>query len=454
LISSKMGRRKADWAPTRPFSISLLLLLLTLYLGYGVDRSDFVPLLTAWCAFFALYCLAAFRADSTDLNWYLRLGVLLRAVLLCSIPNLSDDVYRFLWDGRLLAAGYHPFAHLPADFMEGGIFPEGLSPELYKRLNSPHYYTVYPPVAQAVFAVAGFLSPGSVLGGVFLIKLFLFACECGSIRILHRQYSAARGPSPALLYALNPLAILEVCGNAHFEGAMIYFLLLGVYALERARPGWAALWWALAVASKLLPLLFLPLVWRRLGLRGGLRWLALFGLFTIALFLPLLQPEILRHIGASLHLYFRQFAFNASVYYALKALIIPWAPPGADVGRALGPVLGLLTALIVVGIAWFWRGIHTDSVRFRQALTLVATVYLLNATTVHPWYVLTPFALSLGLNRRYSLVWTGVVFLSYSHYNAGGFRENYWLIALEYLMLLVAVCWFCVKSISPPPAAK
>ncbi len=444
-----MGRRRFDWAPTRSFFISLLLLLLTLYLGYGADRSDFVPLLTAWCAFFALYCLAAFRADSTELNWYLRLGVLLRAVLLCSIPNLSDDIYRFLWDGRLLAAGYHPFAHLPADFMQGGIFPEGLSPELYERLNSPHYYTVYPPVAQAVFAVAGFLAAGSVLGGVFIIKLFLFACECGTIRILHRQGSAARGPSPALLYALNPLAILEVCGNAHFEGAMIYFLLLGVYALERARPGPAALWWALAVASKLLPLLFLPLVWRRLGFRGGLRWLALFGLCTIALFLPLLQPEILRHIGDSLHLYFHQFAFNASVYYALKALIIPWAPPAADVGRTLGPVLGLLTALVVVGLA-----LCRTEARFRQALTLAATVYLLNATTVHPWYVLMPFALSLGLNWRYPLVWTGVVFLSYSHYNAGGFRENYWLITLEYLLLLVVVCWGCVKNILPPEAAK
>ena len=434
-----MGRRSPDWALSRPFVISLLLLLLTLYLGYGADRSDFVSLLTAWCAFFALYCLAVFRADSAASDWYLRLGVLLRAVLLCSIPNLSDDIYRFLWDGRLLAAGYHPFAHLPADFMQAGTFPEGLSPELYKRLNSPAYYTVYPPVAQAVFAVAGFLSPGSLLGGVFIIKLFLFACECGSIWLLRGQDRPARGPSPALLYALNPLAIQEVCGNAHFEGAMIFFLLLGLSALARARPGQAALWWALAVASKLLPLLFLPLLWRKMGFRGGLRWMALFGLSTAALFLPLLQPEILWRLGASLHLYFRQFAFNASVYYALKALIIPWAPPAADVGRALGPVLGLLTALIVMGLALFRKGLPADPGRFRQALTLAATVYLLNATTVHPWYVLTPFALSLGLGWRYPLVWTGAVFLSYSHYAAGGFRENYLLIALEYLLLLLAV---------------
>jgi uncharacterized membrane protein required for colicin V production len=239
-----------------------------------------------------------------------------------------------------------------------------------------------------------------------------------------------------------------VVGNCHFEGAMIFFLLLGLYALEKGKQLQAPLWWALATASKLLPVLFLPVIWRTMGFKKGVVWLLLFAVCTAALFLPLLQPEIVRHIGASLNLYFRQFAFNASVYYVLKAAIAPFAPPTLDVGRTLGPILGAITAAGVAGLALFCIKTRSDTVRLRQILTLAATVYLLNATTVHPWYVLVPFALSLGTGWRYPLVWTGAVFLSYSHYAGGGFQENYRLIGMEYLILLLAMVgdWWVMRN--------
>jgi len=415
-------------------AIGMLFLSLTAYLGYWVERSQTLPLLTAYGVFFAVYAWVLFRRPTNDRKFYVGLGIVLRAILLFSIPSLSDDFYRFLWDGRLAAEGIHPFTHSPVFFMENAALVQGITPELFQKLNSPEYHTVYPPVCQAVFWLAAKLSPESIPGGVFVLKLFLFACELGTLAVLSTY---GKSPTAVVAYALNPLILLEITGNCHFEGAMLCFLLAGLASLGRGRTGWAALFWALATASKLLPLLFLPLVWTHLGWRTGLRFMALFSVFCAALFWPLLDVEVLTNMAGSLNLYFRQFAFNASGYYILRAAGAALAPPTVDVGRTLGPILGAVVLAGVLVLA-FWKRRQTESV-FHQKLLMASTLYLALATTVHPWYIALPFGLGLLTNRLFPLVWTGVVFLSYSHYAAGGFQENYGLIALEYALVLWAV---------------
>ncbi|MBK8965613.1 MAG: hypothetical protein IPM36_02835 [Lewinellaceae bacterium] len=471
-------------------SLSIRLLLtgafiaLTIYLGYFVERSNFPAFISAYGLFFALYAWLITRPDWSlhDRRWWLGVGIALRIVLLFSIPNLSDDFYRFLWDGRLAAQGIHPFAHPPVYFIENQIELRGITPALFSKLNSPEYYTVYPPVCQAVFWVAAKLFPESLAGGVFVLKLFLFFCELGVLWVLtpppspppggrgarpqddinteHGQgfhslksgkistlpanfNSACRqaplplggGVGGVVLYALNPLILLEITGNAHFEGAMLCFLLAGTLFLQKRQLAPPAAFWALAVASKLVPLLFLPIVWVQLGFRKGLRFLLFFSVFSALLFVPLLNLEILENMAGSLNLYFRQFAFNASGYYLLKAIGKMFADPSVDVGRMLGPVLGIVVFVGVWVLAFFTRP-TTSSHRTSTALLLAATLYLALATTVHPWYIALPFGLSLLTKWRYPVVWTGVAMLSYSHYAGGGFQENYGLIALEYLILL------------------
>lgn len=444
------------------FAVSLAFAGLTVFLGYFARRTDFLPFIAAYGIFFGLYVWLLFlrkKSTATDFRWYAWLGVGLRVILLFSIPHFSDDFYRFLWDGRLTAAGYHPFIHTPAYFIANHIEIAGITPELFSKLNSPAYYTVYPPLCQAVFALAAVVSPTGEWAGVLVMKLLLLACEAGTIF----QLAVAGSNNPwryprdggrmAVLYALNPLLILEIVGNCHFEGLMIFCLVAGVRALEQNRARVAAVFWALATAAKLLPLMFLPILFRYLGREKRIGFLSLFALLSLVLFAPLLG--VLPNIASSLDLYFRQFQFNASVYYLLRAF--GFLLKGYDVGETLGPMLGLATvagvvmiarkvstapghspegmAAIAPGAEVKVAGIAASGLGLTDALLLALMLQLSLSAAVHPWYATVPLALGIMAGRRFPVWWSGLVALSYSHYSGGGFQENYWLIALEYSAL-------------------
>ena len=446
--------------------ISLAFAGLTIFLGYFVQRSDFQTFIAAYALFFGLYVWVVFyqqkHFSGLQTRYLLWLGIGLRVLLLFSIPNLSDDYARFLWDGHLTVAGIHPFLHTPAYFIDNQIFPPGISPELFGRLNSPGYFTVYPPVCQAVFALAAWLFPTTELGGVFVMKLFLLGCEMGTLWIMDHR-NAPTPPIPpkndgllgkfggiggigafrcSLLYALNPLVLLEITGNCHFEGAMIFFLLAGILALQQGKIAKAALWWALATASKMLPIMFLPIVWRWLGWRKGWAFNAIFGLACLILFAPILV--VLPNMLESLGLYFQKFQFNASIYYLVREL--GFSKIGWDIGEYSGPALGGLTLLGVLVLSWRTRSNElSESFKFSEslsnALLFALFIYLSLSATIQPWYITVPLALSLFTHWRFIVVWSGVAALSYSHYQGGGMQENYGLIALEYAVLWGFFLW-------------
>ncbi len=464
--------------------VSLAFAGLTIFLAYFVQRTDFQTFIAAYTAFFGGYVWVVFyqqkQFSQAEIRYLIWLGIGLRVILLFSIPNLSDDYARFLWDGHLTVAGIHPFVHTPAYFIDNQIFPPGITPELFSKLNSQGYYTVYPPVCQAVFALAAWLFPTNELGGVFVLKLFLLACEIGTIWILEHRTSPIPPIPPivsikktwfggiggigearcSLLYALNPLIILEICGNCHFEGAMIFFLLAGIAALQHGNIAKGAIWWALATASKMLPVLFLPIVWRWLGWRKGLVFNLIFGICCIALFAPVLA--VLPNILESLDLYFRKFQFNASIYYLVREVGI--SKTGWDIGARSGPVLGGLTVLGVLIIAAltkpFARGNLQEGLNpnvsglntLYTALVFALFLYLSFSATIQPWYVAVPLALSLGTHWRFMIAWSGLVMLSYSHYDGGGRQEQYGLILLEYTLIWMYFIWELRRIFLPKPA--
>jgi alpha-1,6-mannosyltransferase len=431
--------------------VSLAFAGLTIFLGYFVQRADFHVFIAAFGLFFGLYAWVVFFQSNPfseqQTRFFLWLSIGLRVLLLFSIPNLSDDYARFLWDGHLTVAGIHPFLHLPTYFIDNQILPQGIGPELFEKLNSPNYYTVYPPVCQAVFALAAWLFPTSIWGGVVVMKLFLLACEMGTIWLMYRfgSVTAERNKLSVLAYALNPLAILEITGNCHFEGAMIFFLLAGLLALRKSKIFQGAIYWALATASKMLPIMLLPIVWRWLGFRKGLKFNVIFGLTCLVLFAPLLA--VLPNILESLDLYFRQFQFNASIYYLVRE--VGFMQTGWDIGESSGPVLGGLTVLGVMIIAWRTHRISWDQLpeSFKHSGSLHApllfalTLYLSLSATVQPWYLTVPLALSIGTRWRFMVLWSALSALSYSHYIGGGLQENYTLIGLEYLLLWGYLLW-------------
>jgi len=330
----------------------------------------------------------------------------------------------------------------------------GLTTELFSKLNSPGYFTVYPPVCQSVFALSAWLFPTSIAGGVFVMKLFLLGCELGTMYLIGRRLGAnvsqEKGApvfAAALAYALNPLLIMEITGNCHFEGAMICFLLAGIFALHNGRINGAALWFALATAVKILPLMFLPIVWSWLGWRRGLWFCAVFGLLSLILFAPLLDMQVLSNMGASLELYFRQFQFNASVYYIVRE-IGRWRT-GYDLGSLMGPWLGLATGVGVLLLAAVTKPDGrpgAGKLDLAESMLLAVLLYLSFSATVHPWYVTVPLALGLFTRWRFAALWSGLVGLSYSHYAGGAYLEKFGLITLEYTLLWGFIFWEIRKA--------
>ncbi|MCC7245316.1 MAG: hypothetical protein IT269_06530 [Saprospiraceae bacterium] len=405
-------------------SLAVLIYALT----WQIPRADFNTFIGVYGAAFGIYLWLLRKHQPENTSLLLAAGFLMRIVAVLAVPVLSDDAYRFLWDGGLTISGWHPFAHTPEYFANAGLFNRYCTPELFGLLNSPKYYTVYPPVCQGVFALSAWVVGGKILTGLVVLKLFLLLCEWGSIRCLR----LLKNDYAAVAYALNPLVILEVCGNAHFEGAMIFFALWALWLLQRASLNKAAVVWALSVASKLLPLMWLPLVWARLGWAKGGRFLLAFSVASLMLFSPLLQMSVLTNMAASIDLYFQKFEFNASLYYLIRALANHFAEK--NTGEILGPIMGLLSLSGLLFLTW--RAIKRSDISLYALLMWSSVWHLLCSTTVHPWYVLVPFAFSLLTRWRFPLVWTGVAALSYSHYAGGLFQENYGWIAVEYCAVL------------------
>ncbi len=421
-----------------------VLLIAVAGLGYLPGQSDFYWILGLYLPAFLGYLWLCRHAGRVPLPALLGLALLLRLLLVPAFPQLSDDIYRFVWDGRLWLNGINPFAHTP-DYYHGlAAPPPGLDDALYQRLNSPAYFTVYPPVAQAIFAVACWLSPNSVYGSAVVMKAILLLADMGMITVLPallRHFG--HPPGRSLWYLLNPLLIVETAGNLHFEGLMVFFLALALWLLLQRKWAWSAWSMALSIATKLLPLLFLVFFVRRLGWRRSLAYFGGVGVLLLLLFAPLLGDAFVQGFGSSLDLYFRRFEFNASVYYLLRW--VGYQLVGYNAIAVIGPLLGLATFIGIIGMA-AWDGLRNPwPGRIAEGLahwSLAAiTLYLALTTTVHPWYLALPLFWSVFTPFRYPVLWSGLAVLTYANYMGATYHEHLWLVALEYIAVAAFGGW-------------
>jgi hypothetical protein len=192
---------------------------------------------------------------------------------------------------------------------------------------------------------------------------------------------------------------------------------------------WSSLMMTLSIVSKMLTLVLIPFMPRKLY------WgkVSLFAVFSLLMSIIIFWYSFGGHSGwiESVKLWFNNFEFNASIYYIIRG--IGYLLEGYNIIQKAGPTLALIT-MAGIGIIW-WFYIRKPSFGWATAMLSVLTVYFLMSTTVHPWYLGTLLALSVISLHRYPVVWTCLVFLSYSHYQGGEKAENYWLIATEYILL-------------------
>ncbi|TPG72072.1 hypothetical protein [Hymenobacter nivis] len=411
-------------------------------LAYATPRAQFGQLLGLFGVAGAAY--VWLLHTRLPLRWGLGAALAFRLLWLPATPALSDDFYRFHWDGLLVSHGHSPFAETPAQLLrrpppDSAALPMRELRRLGPHLNSPRYFSVYPPVCQALYGAAAAAFPSSETGFLLVVRGALLLADAGAAALLLWLLPLAGWPARrALAYLLHPLAIVEVAGNVHMEGVVVFFLLLTGALLVRRRSRLAAGALALAVATKLLPLLALPLLARQLGRRFGWFLGVLAGGLGLA-FLPFLSWGLLLHIGLSLDLYFQSFEFNASVFYVLRALG-QWLV-GFDLVGGLGPLLGAGA----LGLAfWLARGVDAGRrglAAVPQRLLLTLSGYFALATIVHPWYLVPLVALSCFSPLRYARVWAGLAVLSYSAYRTSAYTESPWLLVLEYGGVLAWAAW-------------
>lgn len=427
------------------YLLALVSLILFILIGYYIERHQTGPLFACYFSLFGIYILLIRKREpmAGELSFWLVASILFRVVLVFATPALSDDFYRFIWDGRLLSAGYSPFSDVPSFYMDPGNTLPGLDTELYDKLNSRSRFSSYPPLCQFIFWMSAKVSPNSIYGSVLVMKVILLLFEIGTLFLVKKLLEAMHLQARTILvYALNPLVILEIMGNLHFEGVMIFFLLLAFFLMMKGRLTVSSTAFASAVCTKLIPLIFLPALLRPLGWKKALLYWTATGIISFVLFLPLLNREIFYGFSTSLGYYFQQFEFNASVYYLVRAA--GYAIFGFNIIHFAGPILAFIAAVCIFRIAFaplsppMNHGVHPGL--FKRMLWCLF-IYFVSTTILHPWYVITLLALSLYTPYHFPILWTGLIFLTYAGYEEYSFRENFLLVSLEYIILLAYISY-------------
>jgi alpha-1,6-mannosyltransferase len=212
-------------------------------------------------------------AGRVALAGILLVGLAMRLVILPS-PPASSDIYRYIWDGRVQAAGINPYRYLPADETLQALRDDAI----YSHINRAGYApTIYPPVAQLVFFAATRISETPVF-----MKTVMIAFEGLAVWAI-LQMLAARGlPSTrVLLYAWHPLPLWEFAGSGHVDAVAIAFLLLAFVAADRRSPILSGIALAAGVLVKYFPVVAGPAIYKRWDWRLPAAFAAVLALFYL-----------------------------------------------------------------------------------------------------------------------------------------------------------------------------
>ncbi len=400
-------------------------------LGYLFDREQFYLLLLLYSAAF-IGLIALMNTEEYEKTFF-KVGVLFRILLLFSTPALSQDFYRFIWDGHAILSGINPYQYKPEVIINTIIsFPN--ADYLYDKMGSlsASHFSNYPPINQLFFAIAAFIGGKSIIISTIVLRMIIILADIGVYHygrkiLVHFN----KNTENIFWYFLNPLVILELTGNLHFEGVMLFFLVVGFYYLLTKKWIIAAVFIALSISVKLLPLLLLPLFLNYLGyIKSVLFYTIIIGL-NVLFFLPFLNSTLIANYAETISLWFTNFEFNGSIYYVARE--IGFNVKGYNIIHTIGKITPILTIVIVLFFALIKKNKSVDSI-ITNALVII-TLYLFISTTVHPWYVVNLVLLGVFTNFKYTIVWSFTIIFSYYAYSNFPFKENLFLIALEYLIV-------------------
>ncbi len=435
--------------------------LLYTYVGYFLDRSIFVVLLSCWVSLFAASYYLVYHSDFTP-KQLAAIAVGFRLIFLFVTPNLSQDFYRFIWDGRMLLNGLNPYLYTPKNLIEQGTASVNHAQKLFEgmgMLNASHY-TNYPPFSQLCYFIAALFGNKSILTSIIVMRFQIILADIGILYFGKKILEQLKLPlKNSFLYILNPFVIIELTGNLHFEAVMAFFLVACLYLLlVKNKWGLAAIALGISISVKLITLLFLPVFalyfipnlffkknWLNNNRKDILKYINFCFIVigtNLILFFPFLSTQFIANFSKTISLWFQNFEFNASIYYVVRW--VGYKVVGWNIIAKAGKILPLITILMIL-IFSFTRKNLKPKVLIESMLFSI-TVYLFLSTTIHPWYLTIPLALSCFSKFKYMWVWSLSIILSYFAYSNPDFKENLLFVTLEYSTVIIFIIYEFFKK--------
>jgi len=354
------------------------------------------------------------------------LGLVLAAVWHVAFLRLpagaDDDIHRYVWDGRLQRLGYNPYIVIPSDPAARGLH----TPET-RNLNNPDLPSPYPAGAQLFFRAVT-----AIHESTFALKVAFVVCELAIVFVLlDVLYRGRQAAHLVLAYAWNPLLAIEVAGSGHIDIVGALLLVVSAAALVRRWRATAAVGLGLAIAVKLLPIVLLPLYWKRVRIRDATLAAAVVGL----LYVPYLNHGRIP-IG-SLGTYVQSFRFNGAVFATLDQL----APPKLLAGLAV--LVGLVTATWLRRAAAEWS---PDAFAWPMAASLVC------APVVFAWYLLWLLPFLTSASTLLIIIWSVSIIPTYVMWHFRTLGRPWgtlpgWVMLLEYGCVAMAAAIIALRRI-------
>ena len=361
--------RRRLWALT---AIGALLLILT---GVGLwrqnvyDTDGFTVLALVQGAFYLAAVALTWRGGLSRraLLAVLAAAALMRLVVLLAPPYLSDDINRYVWDGRVEAAGLNPYRYVPADPHLAALRDETIFPNINRSDYAP---TIYPPVAEYIFFLGTRLSES-----LTAMKATLLVFELAGVLLLLRLLDDSGLPRERILiYAWHPLTLWEFAGSGHVDAAIVTFVVLALWARRREAAWLTGVALAAAALVKFFPAVIFPALYRRWDWKMPLAAVAT----VIIAYLPFIGAgtAVLGFLAGYLH---EEGLQNGTGFFLWN--LARSVAPLEHVGPA--PYLALAAAALLLLAV---RSLFTSEGRYLASAMTLAVAAMVLLSPHYPWY--------------------------------------------------------------------
>jgi len=439
------------------FTLFFLILILVLYIILGISgdiRSEIEKYWLIILPIYLSYTLLVYHilrnklSEKKSLLWFIVFGALFRIVLIPAEPILSDDIYRYLWDGRIFAAGINPYKFAPTDIQ----LLEFRDQIVYPFINFPEIATSYPPVSQLMFFINNLIG-GSVLSWkilLFSLEIFLYLIIFNLVK--HFRLNKFR----LLIYFFNPLLIIETYSSGHMEIIGVLFFWIAVYLFYKRYDWKSVILFAISIMTKFFPLISsIPFLIKKFN-RKSILLIAT----CLLLILPFMFSGILPLPG--LFSYINRWEFNGGLFHSVVSILnfldvreYQWIAVNFSghletfhINYAFFYKIFALIILVVIFTNQLNNLRQTSrfrSINYIQKSFILTAVFLLLMPTLHPWYLIWIIPFLVFIPNWSWLVFTLLIQVSYfvlkDYALFSVWKESVWILILQYIPFYSILVW-------------